>query len=81
MSLEQVAERFDRALPLEGETGSCTSSDAGNVGSVLALVGLPGSGKSLLARTLGEMTSSVVISTDFARLAVRKKKLILHKQC
>jgi predicted kinase len=64
VNLEQVADRVDGALL---PTASIRGGTASGAARLLALVGLPGSGKSLLARTLGELTSSVVISTDFTR--------------
>ena len=60
MDLERIAAEFDNALP-------AAESGAVNGGSLLGLVGLPGSGKSLVAKTLQGMVSSVVVSTDVAR--------------
>lgn len=64
MNLEQVVEKVDRALPV---AAGGADGGANRDGSLLALVGLPGSGKSLMARTLQGMTPSVVVSTDVAR--------------
>lgn len=67
VNLEQVADRVNRALPAAPSMSGSDRGGKSGAGSLLALAGLPGSGKSLLARTLGEMTSSVVVSTDYAR--------------
>ena len=60
VKLEKIAAEVDEAL-----TGA--ESGAVDGGSLLVMVGLPGSGKSLVARTLQGMVSSVVVSTDVAR--------------
>jgi predicted kinase len=59
MNLEQGAKKVDRVLP--------DAPAAVGGGSLLALAGLPGSGKSLVARTLQSKVPSVVISTDVTR--------------
>lgn len=60
MKPEEIAAEVNSALP-------AAESGAVDGGSLLAMVGLPGSGKSLVARTIQEMVSSVVVSTDVAR--------------
>jgi predicted kinase len=59
MKLEQIAAKVDLALPVPAAAPSG--------GSLLVVAGLPGSGKSLFARTLQGMVPSVAISTDIAR--------------